>query len=67
MARERVESRRVTGVIPGRPRGVAQKFADAGLDHLVAMNAEPDPDGFMDFVARELTEPLRNLKASDRS
>jgi hypothetical protein len=36
-------------------------FADAGFDHLVAMNAGPDPDGFMDFFARELAEPLRAL------
>jgi G6PDH family F420-dependent oxidoreductase len=40
---------------------VAQQFADAGFDHLVTMNAGPDPDGFMDFFARELAEPLRKL------
>jgi G6PDH family F420-dependent oxidoreductase len=40
---------------------VAKRFADAGFDHLVAMNAGPDPDGFMDFFARELAEPLRAL------
>lgn len=40
---------------------VAQHFADAGFDHLVAMNAGPDPDGFMEFFARELAEPLRKL------
>ena len=36
---------------------VARQFADAGFDHLVAMNAGPDPDGFMDFLARELAGP----------
>jgi hypothetical protein len=41
---------------------VAGQFADAGFDHLVAMNAGPDPDGFMEFFARELAEPLRALK-----
>jgi G6PDH family F420-dependent oxidoreductase len=41
---------------------VARQFADAGFDHLVAMNAGPDPDGFMEFFARELAEPLRALK-----
>jgi G6PDH family F420-dependent oxidoreductase len=46
---------------------VAQQFADAGFDHLVALNAGPDPDGFMDFFTRELAEPLRNLKPSKRS
>ena len=40
---------------------VARQFADAGFDHLVAMNAGPDPDGFMDFFTRELAEPLRKL------
>jgi hypothetical protein len=25
------------------------------------MNAGPDPDGFMDFFARELAEPVRKL------
>lgn len=32
-----------------------------GFDRLVTMNAGPDPDGFMDFFARELAEPLRTL------
>jgi G6PDH family F420-dependent oxidoreductase len=41
---------------------VAQQFADAGFDHLVTMNAGPDPDGFMDFFARELAAPLRKLQ-----
>ncbi|MGH3299645.1 MAG: hypothetical protein ACRDP7_48460 [Trebonia sp.] len=36
-------------------------FANAGFDHLVAMNVGPDPDGFMDFFARELAAPLRAL------
>lgn len=45
-----------------RHLAVAQQFADAGFDHLVAMNAGPDPDGFLDFFARELAEPLRNMK-----
>jgi hypothetical protein len=41
---------------------VARQFADAGFDLPVAMNAGPDPDGFMDFFARELAEPLRALQ-----
>ncbi len=40
---------------------VAQQFVDAGFDHLVTLNAGPDPGGFMDFFARELAEPLRAL------
>ena len=31
----------------------------AGYDHVVLMNAGPDPDGFLDFFAAELSEPLR--------
>ncbi len=43
---------------------VARQYVDAGFDHLVAMNAGPDPDGFMDFFARELAGPLRALTPS---
>lgn len=37
----------------------ARRYADAGFDHLVLMNAGPDPEGFLDFVARELGPRLR--------
>lgn len=40
---------------------VAQQYVDAGFDHLVMMNAGPDPDGFIDFFALELAAPLRAL------
>lgn len=43
---------------------VARQYADAGFDHLVAMNTGPDPDGFLDFFARELAGPLRALTPS---
>jgi G6PDH family F420-dependent oxidoreductase len=43
---------------------VAQKFADAGFDHLVTMNAGPDPDGFIDFFASELGVLLRAVTPS---
>jgi G6PDH family F420-dependent oxidoreductase len=46
----------------GRHLEVARQFADAGFDHLVALNAGPDPDGFMEFFARELAAPLRALQ-----
>ena len=49
------------GPDPKRHLDVARQFAGAGFDHLVAMNAGPDPDGFMDFFARELAAPLRAL------
>ena len=37
---------------------------DAGFDRLVTMNAGPDPDGFIEFFARELAAPLRALTPS---
>ena len=43
---------------------VAQPFVDAGFDHIVTMNGGPDPDGFIDFFARDLAEPLRKLTPS---
>ena len=46
---------------PQRHLEVAKQFADAGFDHLVAMNAGPDPDGFLDFFASELAAPVRAL------
>lgn len=39
----------------------ASEYARAGYDNLVLMNAGPDPDGFLDFFQRELSERLRSL------
>ncbi|WP_016910502.1 TIGR03557 family F420-dependent LLM class oxidoreductase [Streptomyces xiaopingdaonensis] len=39
----------------------ARAYADAGFDHLVLMNAGPDPEGFLGFYRRELDGPLRAL------
>ena len=57
-----------------RPEDIAEQFAvgpdpepyvkmvgeykDAGFDHIVLMNAGPDPDGFIDFFAKELKGKL---------
>jgi hypothetical protein len=38
---------------------VAHQFVDAGYDHLALINAGPAPEGFFDFFALELAEPLR--------
>lgn len=46
---------------------VARQFTDAGFDQLALINAGPDPDGFMDFFARELESPLRNLEPAVRT
>jgi G6PDH family F420-dependent oxidoreductase len=41
-----------------------QTFVDAGFDHIVLMNAGPDPDGFLDFFSRELADPIRKMTPS---
>ncbi|WP_022880603.1 TIGR03557 family F420-dependent LLM class oxidoreductase [Gryllotalpicola ginsengisoli] len=62
-----------------RPEDVAQQFAcgpdpqkhlqaiatyaEAGFDHLVLQNAGDDPDGFIDFFARELKPQLAAVPA----
>jgi G6PDH family F420-dependent oxidoreductase len=58
---DQVREQFACGLDPKRHLQVARRFAGAGFDHLVAMNAGPDPDGFMDFFARELAAPLRAL------
>jgi G6PDH family F420-dependent oxidoreductase len=35
-----------------------KKYSDAGFDHIVLQNAGPDPDGFLDFFAKELKDQL---------
>lgn len=40
---------------------VARRYVDAGFDHLVLTNAGPDPDGFLDFFADELSSAVREL------
>jgi G6PDH family F420-dependent oxidoreductase len=52
------------GPDPRRHLEVARQFVDAGFDHLALLNAGPDPDGFFEFFARELAEPLRALDRS---
>jgi G6PDH family F420-dependent oxidoreductase len=35
-----------------------RRYEQAGYDHVVLTNSGPDPDGFMDFFARELKPQL---------
>jgi G6PDH family F420-dependent oxidoreductase len=35
-----------------------RQYADAGFDHVVLMNAGPDPDGFLDFFTTQLKPHL---------
>ena len=35
-----------------------REYTEAGYDHIVLMNAGPDPDGFFDFYAKELRDRL---------
>jgi G6PDH family F420-dependent oxidoreductase len=46
------------GPEPGPYVEAVQKYADAGFDHIVLQNAGPDPDGFIDFFAKELKDRL---------
>lgn len=62
--RDDIESVFACGPNPHKHIEAARGFADAGFDHLVLMNAGPDPDGFMDFYARELDGPLHALGAT---
>lgn len=62
---QQAKARFACGPDVGRHLEVARQFADTGIDHLVAMNAGPDPDGFMDFFAGQLAEPLRALEPGD--
>ncbi|WP_328334235.1 MULTISPECIES: TIGR03557 family F420-dependent LLM class oxidoreductase [unclassified Streptomyces] len=55
------------GTDPVRFLQMAQPFVDAGFDRLVAQNAGPDPDGFMDFYRSELDQQLRALKPTTGS
>lgn len=46
---------------------VIQRFVDAGFDRLALLDAGPDPDGFRDFFATELSSPARSLTPARRS
>ena len=51
---EDVRAQFTCGPDPAPYREVIQKHVDAGYDHIALMNAGPDPDGFLDFAAKEL-------------
>ncbi len=38
-----------------------KKYTEAGYDHIVLQNAGPDPDGFIDFFAKDLQDKLQRL------
>lgn len=48
-----------TGPDPEPYVRAVKKYTDAGFDHIVLQNAGPDPDGFIDFFAKELRDRLR--------
>ncbi len=43
---------------------VTREFVDAGFDRVALVNAGTDVDGFFDFFAQELAEPIRELLGS---
>lgn len=55
------------GPDPERHLEVVRQFVDAGYDHLVLMNAGPDPEGFFGFFERELEEPIRAMELTPQS
>lgn len=59
VARSDVREQFVCGPEPGPYVDQVREYVDAGYDHVVLMNAGPDPDGFLDFFAAELAEPLQ--------
>ncbi len=62
--REDILENFVCGTDPEAYLDLARTHVDAGYDHLVFMNAGPDPDGFVSFFRRELLEPLRAISSS---
>ena len=46
------------GPEPAKHLAAIRTYEHAGYDHLVLTNSGPDPDGFMDFFARELKPAL---------
>ena len=49
-----IREQMVTGPDPQRYREGIEEYEKAGYDHIVLMNCGPDPDGFLDFVAKEI-------------
>ena len=48
----------VVGPDPQPYLDAVRPYVQAGYDHVVLMNAGPDPDGFLDFFAKELRDRL---------
>jgi G6PDH family F420-dependent oxidoreductase len=38
-----------------------REYVDAGYDHIVLQNVGPDPDGFIDFFAKDLKDKLHGM------
>ncbi|GAA4960013.1 TIGR03557 family F420-dependent LLM class oxidoreductase [Actinoplanes utahensis] len=53
-----VREKFVAGPDAARYVAAVQEHLDAGYDHIVLMNAGPDPDGFLDFFTGELRDRL---------
>jgi G6PDH family F420-dependent oxidoreductase len=55
---EDVAAQMPCGPDAGKHREAIRTYEQAGYDHVVLTNNGPDPDGFMDFFARELKPQL---------
>ena len=55
---EDIRGQFAVGPEPGPYVEAVRKYTEAGYDHIVLQNAGPDPDGFIDFFAKELKDAL---------
>jgi G6PDH family F420-dependent oxidoreductase len=58
---EDIRGQFAVGPEPGPYVEAVKKYTQAGYDHIVLQNAGPDPDGFIDFFAKELKDALRGV------
>ncbi|GHC72471.1 LLM class F420-dependent oxidoreductase [Nocardiopsis terrae] len=54
------------GPDPERHLAAVQGFVDAGFDHLVLINAGPDPEGFFTFFEEELAQQICRMEQALR-
>lgn len=58
---EDIRGQFAVGPEPGPYVEAVKKYTQAGYDHIVLQNAGPDPDGFIDFFAKELKDALKSV------
>jgi G6PDH family F420-dependent oxidoreductase len=56
-----IRAKFAVGPDPAPYVAAVRKYVDAGYDHIVLLNAGPDPDGFIDFFDKELRDALTRV------